>query len=256
MLYERFMKICNYIMTTNNDTSEYTDIAKNVIAKIDAKELTMRSRGYFVLRGVVLVLLAFAVLAISVFICNFILFSLRINEHETLLNFGGRGVIAFLSFFPWGLLALDVILIVLLEYLLRRFRFGYRSPVLYLLIGLLVLTVSVGLFVDRATDVNDRLMRRAHQHTLPAPFNDYYDHARQPIPEGSGVCRCVITSIDGDTIIVYNEDVGSSSILSITLSDDEHETVTALRVGDTIMIAGDESDRSIHAYGIRKLQRP
>ena len=136
----------------------------------------MRPRLYFVLQVAALLALAFLALGISVFIINFILFSVRLNRIDTLLGFGPRGWGAFVRFFPWTLLLADVGLIALLEWLLRRFRFGSKIPVLYLLGGLLFVTILTGAVLDRGTPFNDDLFKiRAG---LPAPFRLIYIQAR------------------------------------------------------------------------------
>ena len=136
----------------------------------------MRPRAYFVLQVAALVFLGLVVLLVSVFIFNFILFSIRINRTDLLLGHGPRGWGAFIRFFPWTLLIIDVALIALLEWLLRQFRFGNKVPVLYLLAGLLLATAVVGLVVDRGTPLNDDLFQM--RHGLLPPFGDVYGGVR------------------------------------------------------------------------------
>src|SRR4051812_6361492 len=84
---------------------------EKVLGKIHARELSMHPRYYFVLRVAALVLVALGILFISVFIFNFLLFSIRINSQDTFLAFGPRGWGAFLVFFPWDLFAIDAVLV-------------------------------------------------------------------------------------------------------------------------------------------------
>ncbi len=152
------------------------NLKEKILKEIRSGQVTMRPRAYFVLQVAALVLLGFVVLVVSVFIFNFIVFSIRINRVDTLLGFGPRGWGAFVRFFPWMWLIVDVTLVTLLEWLLRQFRFGNKIPVLYLLAGLLCMTVLTGAVVDRATPFNDSL-REMHA-GLPPPFGDLYGHAR------------------------------------------------------------------------------
>jgi hypothetical protein len=142
-------------METNHPQPK--SMRERILEKIDTRELSMRPKIYFTLKVAALVLITLAVLVISIFIFNFILFSSRINGHESLLGFGPRGILTFLEFFPWWLLGIDIALIILLEWLLRQFRFGYKSPVLYLLLTLLVVTASTAFLIDRGTAFNDQL---------------------------------------------------------------------------------------------------
>lgn len=225
---------------------------ERILEKIDSQELSMRPKIYFTLKVAALVLVALAVLAISIFIFNFILFSVRINSHDSLLGFGPRGIEAFLLFFPWVWLAFDIALISLLEWLLRGFRFGYKIPVLYLLLFIFVITTFTALAIDRGTDVNDRLLRRADRHELPFG-GEFFEGARRPMP-GSGVCICTITAIKGNVLSVLDTRNGSSTSLTVVLPlNDPRATTTLLIVGDTVFIAGDVEKGMIRAFGVRKV---
>lgn len=201
---------------------------------------------------IVLGFLSAAILVITVLICNFISFSVRINGHDSLLSFGPRGFWEFLILFPWLLLILDGVLIFTLEWLLRKFQFGYRSPGLYLLLGLLTLSVSLGLVLDRGTPVNDHFLNRAQHHGLPPPFQDFYRGARQLPPPDSGTCKCVITNIEGN--IITGEEVGFGKTQRYTIIIHPNDPIlNKLKVGDTIFVFGDIASSTIRAFGVRPL---
>ncbi len=227
------------------------NIKEKVLEKISANELTMRPKSYFVFKAAALIALGIGVLSVSVFVCDFILLSLRINGHYSLLGFGSRGMWMFITFFPWGLLFFDGILVFLLERLLRQFRFGYRTPVLLLLLGLLIVTLTIGFFIDRSTSLNDQLLARAHNHQLIAPFDEYYEHAGHRSLE-EGICRCVITSIQSDSISAYDEGLGTTTVFTITTPPNQ-TTRGNLKIGDVVYIAGDKDEYGIRAFGIQKL---
>jgi hypothetical protein len=80
--------------------NSYTNSQKEpLMHKIEAQEISMRPKIYFTLQIAALVFVALATLVVSIIIFNFILFSIRINSHDSLLYFGSRGFEAFLSFF-------------------------------------------------------------------------------------------------------------------------------------------------------------
>ncbi|MDB5266833.1 MAG: hypothetical protein JWN89_648 [Parcubacteria group bacterium] len=233
----------------NNHTQNLKD---SILDKINSRELSMRPRVYFTLKVAATVLTAGAVLLASIFIFNFIFFSLRINHHDALLGFGPRGFRAFLGFFPWALFFLDIGLLILLHFLLKHFKFAYKIPSLYLISALLLASFAVGLGLDR-TPLNDHFLRRSDEHGLPGPFNGFYEHARSPHPQGDGVCTCTITAIEGNTLFV-KDSRGEKTILRIILPEnDPRATTTSLRVGDTVLVAGDEAESTIRAYGVRKI---
>lgn len=235
-----------------NNEHKHGSIADTILRKIREGELSQRSRLYFALHVAAVVLVALVVLVLSVLIFNFISFSVRINNHDSLLGFGPRGFETFFFIFPWALFFIDIALVFVLESLLRRFRFAYKIPVLYLLAGLIVVTAACALFIDRGTNVNDRLLHRADRHELPF-FDVVFEQARRPMP-GSGVCVCTITAIEGNTLKVADPRSGSTTDLTVLLpQDDPRATTTSLQVGDTVMIAGDVDQGVIRAFGVRKV---
>src|SRR3569832_1226794 len=127
-----------------------------VLGKINSGALKMHPRYYFMLRVAALSVVSIAILLITIFICNFLLFSIRINSSDSYLYFGPRGWGAFLSFFPWDLFAIDVVLVGVLLLLMRLFKFGYKSPILYVVLLLIVVTIASGATIDSTADFNDR----------------------------------------------------------------------------------------------------
>lgn len=223
-----------------------------ILRKINAQEFSMRPRIFFTAKLVALVVVATAVLLISVFIVNFILFSIRINSHATLLGFGLRGIEAFLLFFPWALFVLDIALIASLQWMLHWFRFGYKTPALYLLSGLVLLTLGAGFVIDEGTPVNDQFLREADEHRLPSPFGDFYGRARHLPSLDDGFCLCTIEVISGNTLVV--NDTHSTTTVTVMLpTDDLRATTSGLMVGDRVLIAGDRDGDTIEAFGVRKV---
>ena len=239
----------------NTDHEEKTSIRENILKKIRMDALPMRPKTYFTLKVAAFVVVTLATLVVSVLLCTFIFFSVRVSGHESLLRFGPRGFLVFAQFFPWFLLTLDVVLVVLLESLLRRFRFGYKSPVIYLFIGLLVVTISGALSLEGGLGINDRLLRQADQNHLAGPLGDFYKNARHLRPEGSGVCRCTITAIQGNVLTAIDTDIGSTTVLTIVVPQDSAQaTTSSLEVGDVVFVVGDEVGTStLNAFGLRLL---
>lgn len=159
------------------------NLQEKILRKIRQGEVVMRPRIYFTLRAAALAAVALAVLILSVFICNFIFFTLRLNGHESLLARPG-GLLLFLRFFPWELLVLDAAFIILLEWMLKQFKFAYQKPTVYLAFSLLVVVLSAGFALDRGTRFNDAFLDRADHGGLPYPFGDVYQHAHRPLPPG------------------------------------------------------------------------
>jgi len=224
------------------------DIKNDILRQIREGKLQMHSSGYFAFRVGALALVVILALIVSVLIFNYIFFSIRFSGEDELLNFGPRGFLFFLWMFPWHLLALDVFLVLVAERMLRYFRFGYRNPALMLLAGLLILSVALGLLVDRTTPLNQMLSHHAQRKHL-GPFNAMYAHSRLP-PPGGGICRCVVTGIGTSSITAYHPDA-STTPLTIYVPDDFMVRMMGLKPGDVVYVAGDREDDTIRAFGIR-----
>lgn len=238
----------------HNHEKKHTNetLRDKIMGQIKSEHISMRPRLFFTLQLAAVVLVSILVLLISVFIFNFILFSIRINSHDAFLSFGPRGIMAFLMFFPWGFLIFDAALICILEWLLRRFKFGYRLPILYVLGALLVITFATGFAVDRGTGFNERLMiREEGGRYVPPPFNMMYGGARRPPHDG--ICRCTIKEIGEGTLVVEDYHRGVTTTLQILLpANDPRATSTDLQVGDVVMVAGDRDEDTIRAFGVHK----
>jgi hypothetical protein len=235
-----------------------SDIQQKILDKIRRGEIAMRPRAYFALSVIALAAVAAAFVLVSVFILNFILFSIRINSKDALLSFGPRGLVAFLWFFPWTLLVLDVLLVLIGQWLVRGFRFGYRMPIVYVIAGLILVTGATAFVIDR-TGLNERLLRLSDEGGLPGPIGGLYGSARHLPPPRQGICRCVVTSINGNMLTVT--DTRGSTTLKVLLPPGEaYATTSGFSVGDVVFIAGDGDrdgdDVIIRAFGVRKLPRP
>jgi hypothetical protein len=226
------------------------NLKDKILGEIKAGRVAMTPRTYFTLKLTAFVATAIAVIVVSIFIFNFIFFSIRINEHDALLGFGPQGLYAFLRFFPWHLLAIDIGLIILLQWVVRHFRFAYKIPVLYLLAALILAAFALGFALDRGTPFNDRL-HEGREH-LPRPVRGFYEGARRPPSKGSGVCRCTIIAIEGSTLIVEDTRSATATMTILLPSDDRHATTSGLEIGDVVFIAGQEEGGIIRAFGVRR----
>ena len=153
------------------------DMKDRILGRIRRGEVAMHSQSFFTLKLVALLLASFLALVVSVLLFTFIFFTVRVNIHSSFAVLGPRTLFFLFHFFPWHLVMLDVALIALTEWLLRDFKFAYRSPFLYLLFAVFAFVLALGLFIDRVTPFSDRMLEHAHAHHLPPPINDMYEYA-------------------------------------------------------------------------------
>lgn len=227
-------------------------IEERVLATIESGRVHMRPRAFFTLKLIAIAAVGALVLLLSIALVNFMLFSIRISGHDMLLGFGPRGFWAFFLHFPWPLLMFDIAAIALLSHLFRQFRFGYRTPVVYVLLGLAFASAAAGLLLDRGTPFNDTLYKQAGENRLPSPLGGFYASMRHEWSERDGLCRCTVVAMSGDTLIVADTRNASSTYTILLPPNSAFATTSGLLVGDTVMVAGDVDENGvIHAFGLR-----
>lgn len=228
-----------------------SSISERVLDKIRANEISMRPRAYFALQTIALGFVALVALLASVSIGTFILFSIRASNTGPLLGFGPPGYVIFLQLFPWPLLLLDIACIGALEWMLRKFRFGYKSPFLYLLGGIIVVSLAVALTLDQSR-ASDQFLRGAHDHDIPG-IGGLYDQGRRPPPPGSGACPCTITAINPASVSA-EEDLPDGTHQAITVILPPGFATSTLQVGGHYFILGHTQNNVFYASEVHPFQ--
>ncbi len=228
------------------------NIIEKVTEKIQSGEVSMHSPMLFILRALGIALLSMLAFFASVVIVNFILFSVHMSSTNELLGFGPRGWGAFLQFFPWGLLIVDVVSVILLVALLRTFRFGYRAPLLYVFGALLFFAVMTGVIIERHTPMNTLIDREMRGPGMHHGMGGMWNRMHMPPPPGEGVCRCEVVSVE-DVEHFTARDVFSGELYRVAVRRGAlYATTTGLTVGDFVYLAGDVEGGTLTAFGLKK----
>lgn len=242
----------NNLEQQNNDR-----ISENVLNKIRAGEVRMQPRIYFTLKMILLVVFAFFALVFSSLIISYILFSIRASGELFLLGFGFKGVGIFFELFPWFYLLIDILLLIVLEWLIKHFKFGYRHSIISLIFGLGLFTIFIALLID-VTPVHNLLLRRAERKQLPV-IGSMYDHLRRP-PKQDGVCGGRVVSVSGNEFVVEHDamlDNDTDDRRCLVVAPSDVTLSTFLHIGDTVYAAGKlDSNGELHAFGITKVTMP
>ena len=232
---------------------EEQDIKKNVLEKITKEEVKMTPRFHFVLKLVGLFALLILTLVVSSLLVSYILFTLKVSGHLFLLGLGMKGLQAFLLLFPWIYLIVDCILLVILDWLLKRFSFVYHSPVVYLTLATLAVILVFG-FIINYTSFHGNLQKNAHNNQLPV-FRNFYQNLTDEHRE-QGVFIGTVLDINANSFIVLSDDFyndlddGEETIILPVGSDASKEVY----IGELVFVAGDRiSDNLIQAYGVREM---
>jgi len=225
-------------------------IQENVLDKIRSSEVNMRPKFYHNLKVVLLVVVVFAILIISSLLFSFIIFTVKVSGHLFLIGFGERGLVAFFLLFPWKYLLVDILLIIALEWTLKQFRFGYRSPLAYLLAGIFIITVLAGILIN-ALHLHEALLNQADKRDLPF-MGDEYEHLRRPPPE-QGVVTGVVEDASGTSFTLQSAGMFGTSTMLWEVVLPPGVTIGSLDRGDEVLVAGDVQGNMIKAYGLKKI---
>ena len=126
----------------NPDTN--TPIHISVLKAIASGEVAMRPRWHFVLKTALVSTGGVIVLCAVLYLASFVIFVSRQTGGSFVPIFGSRGWYHFFISLPWVLILLSFIFVIILEILVRRYSFGYRQPLLFSVMGIVVIVVAGG----------------------------------------------------------------------------------------------------------------
>ncbi len=238
------------------DHNPHNSIRQNVLEKIKSGKVRKLPRVYFVLRIVATLFVSALLLVVSAFVFSFMLFSFHESGEQFLLGFGIDGILAFLMLFPWMLFAIDVILLLVLEWLLQGFKFGYRIPLLNFGLGIFAVSLVVGALIN-LTPLHVFLLQRADNKQLPV-VGDAYEHIFDR-HEDQGVCRGIVTSLnpDGPTsgfVMHHNDRDQDVDDGAFTVSPAPGAMLPPVQIGDRVLIFGHpDQNQHIEAKDVQVL---
>lgn len=235
-------------------TENFKSMRSAVLSKISRGEVIMRSRLSLMVRVILLITVAVAILILSLLITSFLLFSIHEGGELLLLGFGVRGIVLFFQLFPWMLFVLDIALILFMQWLIHGFQFAYRVPLLHLFGIVLVISVSLSVVIA-ITPLHHTLLKHSLSGQLPIVGTLYqriYD-----ADESYGEFKGRVLSIRGRNVTIshndYDRDEDDGTLVVIAA---EGADLSDIAQGDWVYVAGDLQGTTITAYGVRKLPPP
>lgn len=233
-----------------NNNNQNNNVCDSVLDKIKKGEVQMYSKTYFHLRVIAIITTLILLLITSAFLISYIMFSLRASGTSFLFGFGAQGVMIFLLTFPWALLIIELVLIYILERLIKHFRIGYRSPLLYLLIALLAVSIGSALIID-ITNLHGSLLDRTKKRQVPLFVGGMYKHVQRP-PREMGVTKGKVVSVATTTFVIKEDDGEDDDDTRTIIAPPGINISTFLKVGDDVIVASKNVNGTFYAYGIQK----
>ncbi len=227
------------------------EIQKKVFARLNRGNVRMHSRVYFIARALSAIAISVLVLLLSAYVLSFIAFSIHESGKQFLLGFGVRGVETFFALFTWFATLVDIVLVLVLEWVLQSFKFAYRISLLLLFCAALVTSGLIASAIA-LTPLHLSLLTLADQDNLPV-IGTMYESIRNS-HDADGVFRGTITAVQGDTIVITHDDNDHDA-------DDGTRTIalpagyatSTLDIGERVYVLGAATGTTIAAYGIQQL---
>ncbi|OHA58929.1 MAG: hypothetical protein A2571_00950 [Candidatus Vogelbacteria bacterium RIFOXYD1_FULL_44_32] len=164
----------------NNNPKTPLNIAEVIVAKINLAEIKTKPKLFFMAKSGLVVAMVIFLFLFALYAVSLISFILRSNGILGAPNLGWWGVGLVLNSLPWLLILLAVLAIIILEITVGHFRFAYRRPALYSLLGVIILVIGGSVLAEQM-EVHARLYRRAVDNRLPIFTPIYRDYDMMPI---------------------------------------------------------------------------
>jgi hypothetical protein len=130
------------------------NIAQDIMRKIDAGEIKMRPKGYFILGSIFTFIGLVSTVIVSTFSIGLISFSLRAHGRMGEYRFD-----QLVANFPWWTLVLAIFALVLGIWLIRKYDFSYKTKP-WLIIAGFILAILLGGYIIDITGLNDAMSRQ------------------------------------------------------------------------------------------------
>jgi hypothetical protein len=237
----------------SDDTRHMKDIPtirQGVMDVIKKRGVQMRPRWHFVLTSMLASLGIFIVLLALLYIISLSLFLLHDSGAWSAASFGGRGWFSLLRSVPWLLIAFSIVFIVILEVLVRRYRFVYSRPLLLSVVAIL-LVVCLGGFILASTSFHRQMELEAYHHQLAGPLALVYSAPfRMPPPPDVYHGSILATSSEG---FVMNDENGAGTTTVIITARTHLPDGEDFSLGSYVVVIGDTvSTGTVQAFGMRE----
>ncbi len=227
-----------------------SDLQKNILKKIESGDVLQKSRWYFVLKGCAYGLGVMLSLLIVTFFTSFVVFVTRGQGLLLLPDLGIRGVGSLLLSIPWILILIIIVFIIVLELLGRHFAFVYRKPLVYSILGIILVTVFAGGALA-ATPLHEKMYDRAMERGIPFGGSEFYkQYSKSEFRGGfAGVIRSIteeglqIETLSGDVFFVS------------TSTKTRYPKNAELKEGSHVVVLGKKEKGGVEALGIRTIDR-
>ncbi len=223
------------------------NLSTYVMSQIKKGNVKMRTRIHFVLVSTFWILALLIVFGVALFLVSFVVFVMRGNGIFELTHFGASGFSSVIITLPWLLLFGILLLVAVLELLAKHFAFVYRRPLVYSILGIIILIIIGGVLIGK-TQIHDRAFERASQSRLSFAGPIYEHYGKAKLDENIHIGVLMVN--DNELILETRE--GDSYVLNIS---DQTRKPPKLNSGMEVFVLGRLEKNTIEVKGIKPVNK-
>lgn len=220
-------------------------LVKDIFSKIDSGQAQMKPKWYFVLQKIFLGLGILFSILLALYVSSFILFSLRQAGLFLIPGFGLGGLRFFVWSLPWILIMCLIVFIVMSEWLVKKYSFAYRQP-LIVSIGLIICLLLLGNILVSNLGLHNNFNQLAGRGRLPVagPMYKYYGEPKN-IHLGQ-----LTRNIPGGFEM---ENRRHEDLLVLVTANTLFPTGRDIPIGARVAVFGLRDKDTIEAFGVKKI---
>jgi hypothetical protein len=227
-----------------------TELKDNITEQIRQGELTAKPYWYFVLRALLFATGTILVALLSVYLLSFVFFIVRETGLSWTPGFGMPGLMFFALSSPWLLVSLVGIFLGILYVLVRHYSFSYRHPLVYSLVGTVLLVTLVASLLHLFT-LHDRIQGAVEGRDIPA-LSQLYERNAGVRSDRITPGQIMSLTTEGFTIETPERITRDVRITDRT----RHRTSDSYTPGMVVVVFGKTDENgTITALGIKSLNR-
>jgi hypothetical protein len=222
-------------------------IQEKIISAIKAGEVVMRPKWHFVLQGVLVCVGGIIAIIVLVYLMSLIMFGLRETGLMFIPGFGLQGTVVFLKSLPWILIILVGIFLIILEILVQRYAFAYKTPLL-VVSAVIVLVAGVGGWAVARTPLHHMMIGRMSEFGIPV-LGGAYRNIEYPAFKEMHSGRIIVMTPRGFDIENPHREV----MMVVITPETKIFRRVQFHVGDRVVIMGHRDGSQIEASAVRRI---
>ncbi len=225
-------------------------IAEKVISKIKKGELKMKPKAYFIAKSILVIGLLILTILLILYFTSLVIFVLKVNDILLFHGMGFQATRSILLSFPWYLVLLIFVLLILIEIISKRFQFVYRRPLLLSLFVILSLIAISSLLIERSS-LHYSFFRLAEREDLPFIGKMYRDLGNLDMDDAY---FGIILQKENDFWIM-ELDSGETVNLKVTEKTKGRHIFLEIEEGNEVIVIGEMRDGLIDVISFKKIER-